>query len=245
VKNQIKRLLASLGYEVRGTRMTPRQLLQPDLQRALEFEDIICRRMYDVGAALTFVQIGAFDGVLHDPLRKYIEKSGWRGVMVEPQVGPAQRLRELYRGNERIAVLQAAVSRQAGARAFYTVDSSDAPAWAGALASFDKDVILKHSQQIPGLAQRIKETAVDCVTFDTILQHLPAGNLDLLQVDTEGADAEILSLFPFERVKPAIVHWEVCHLTLREREECLALLAGHGYRFSPSGDRDMLAVIAV
>lgn len=66
---------------------------------------------------------------------------------------------------------------------------------------------------------------------------MPEGNVDSLQIDTEGADALVVSLFPFERIKPTIVSWEVHHLSLRKREECLALQAGDGYRFAPSGSQ--------
>ena len=88
----------------------------------------------------------------------------------------------------------------------------------------------------------VAEMAVDCITFDSVFEYLPEGGLSLLQIDTEGADGFILSLFPFERIKPAIVHWEVNHLSLREREDSLGLLASHGYRFAASGDRDMMAL---
>jgi hypothetical protein len=55
MKNQLKRLFNALGYDLRGTRMTPRQLLQPHLLRSLEFDDLVCLRMYETGDALTFI----------------------------------------------------------------------------------------------------------------------------------------------------------------------------------------------
>ena len=88
----------------------------------------------------------------------------------------------------------------------------------------------------------IREDIVDCITFDRILGCLPSHQIDLLQIDTEGADGYILSEFPFDRVQPAIVHWEVKHLTKSEREGCLERLAGFGYHFAQSGDEDMMAV---
>ena len=53
----------------------------------------------------------------------------------------------------------------------------------------------------------------------------------------------MISLFPFERVRPAIVHWEVKHLSIAEREQCFERLANFGYHFAPSGEEDMLAVL--
>lgn len=242
MKQQLKSALARLGYQVQGTRYVPRQLLEQDHLRALEFDDVVCRRMFECGPELTFIQVGAFDGVVQDPLRKYITKCNWRGVLIEPQARAAGRLRELYQGSDRILVLQAALDGEAGKRVLFTVDSDAAPSWVGALATFQRDILLKHSDLIPGLEGMITEETVDCVLFDHVLERLPAERFDLLQIDTEGADAYILSLFPFDQVRPAIVHWEVRHLSKKQREDCLGRLARFGYRFAASGDQDMLAV---
>lgn len=243
MKLLLKSLLAKLGYRVQGTRRYPRQLLEPAMLRNIEFDDVVCRRMFEVGSELTFVQVGAFDGVTKDPLCKYITSCGWRGVVVEPQSAAARQLRELYRDSDRIVILQAALDDKIGRRTLFTVSSSTAPAWAAGLASFQRDTIIKHCDLVPELEEMIVEDAVDCITFDQVLEALQRDQIDLLQIDTEGADCHILSLFPLERVRPAIVHWEVKHLSTVEREQCLERLAGFGYRFAPSGDEDMLAVL--
>jgi FkbM family methyltransferase len=239
----LKSLLAKLGYRVQGTRRYPRQLLEPKNLRTVEFDDVVCRRMFEFGSELTFIQVGAFDGITKDPLRKYISRCGWNGVVVEPQSGATNKLRDLYRGNDRIVILQAALDDKIGRRTLFTVSSSTAPDWAGGLASFRRDTIVKHCDLVPDLEAMIVEDAVDCITFDEVLEALQPKQIDLLQIDTEGADGHILSLFPLGRVRPAIIHWEVKHLSTAEREECLERLAGFGYRFAPSGDEDMLAVL--
>lgn len=243
MKHLLKTALARLGYRVQGVRYCPRQLLETTSLRVIEFDDVVCRRMFECGPELTFIQVGAFDGITWDPLRKYINKCGWRGVLVEPQARAASQLRELYRGNDRIVILQAALDRESGKRTLFTVDSQTAPFWAGGLASFQRETIIKHSDLIPGLETMIREDSVNCVTFDKILGCLPGAPIDLLQIDTEGADGYILSLFPLPRVQPSIIHWEVKHLSTLQREECLDRLAGFGYRFAPSRDEDMMAVL--
>jgi FkbM family methyltransferase len=161
---------------------------------------------------------------------------------VEPQARAASNLRELYRNNKRIVVLQAALDGKPGSRSLFTVESEAAPGWAGALASFQPEIIFKHSDLIPGLQEMIKKETVTCITFEDVLKRLPSTRLDLLQIDTEGADGYILSLFPFDRVRPSIVHWEVRHLNKKQREECLGRLTGFGYRIASSGTQDMMAV---
>jgi FkbM family methyltransferase len=244
MKSLLKNMLRGLGYHIQGTRFTPRHLLDPAHLRPLEFDDIICRRMFEVGQALNFIQVGVFDGVQNDPLRKYIDRCGWRGVMVEPQSRACAKLRALYAGNHKIAVMNAALDREPATRTLYTIaETSAAPSWVGGLASFDRAVIEKHGYLIPGLADMIQEEPVQCVPFQSVLDTLAVDRLDLLQIDTEGADAFVLSLFPFDRIKPAIVHWEVKHLTMQQREAAFDHLAAQGYRFAPSGSEDMLAVL--
>ncbi len=242
MKQAVQRLLNRLGYRVEGIRYTPRQLLQPDRVRALEFDDVISRHMFEQGQDCVFIQVGAYDGVSTDPLRKYIERCGWRGVMLEPQPRPAAALRRLYEGNPGIVILEAALDRERRTRALFTVESDDLPKWAGGMASFDRDHILKHDYLIPGIGTLVRELEVDCIPFADVLAKLPGRRLDLLQIDAEGADGYILSLFPFDLIQPAVIHWEVKNMTRGQQEQALELLAGHGYLIARSGREDMLAV---
>ena len=243
MKHWINASLAALGYRVQGIRYCPRQLLEPACCRTIEFDDLVCRRMFECGPELTFIQVGAFDGITRDPLRKYIDKCGWRGVLVEPQARSADQLRKLYRRNDHVVILQAALDREFGTHTLFTVDSETAPAWAGGLASFKRETIVKHSDLIPGLRGMIREETINCITFDEVLGRLPSDRIDLLQIDTEGSDAHILSLFPFDRVIPAIIHWEVKHLSKFQQEQTLEMLRRRGYRLARSGAEDMLAVL--
>lgn len=161
---------------------------------------------------------------------------------MEPQPRAVAQLYDLYGGNDRLIILQAALDDKPGTRTLFTVESDAVPAWARGMASFQRDSIVKHSFLISGLEAMIKEITVNCITFDEVMQELPSGRLDLLQIDAEGADGYILSLFPFDRIKPAIIHWESKNLTKLQQEEALDLLRWQGYRFARSGEEDMLAV---
>lgn len=244
MKQLVRSVLGRLGYRIQGTRYIPKQLLEPSCLRVLDLADIISRRMVDRGQALTFIQIGAFDGITADPLHRYIGRYGWRGIMVEPQPRAVRELRELYRDNQHVVIMEGAVDRHRGKRILFTVDSVTAPTWAAGMASFERGHVEKHEYLIPGLSQMIQEIIVDCILFEDVLEQLNNEDIDVLQIDAEGADAYLLCLFPFERVKPAIIHWEIKNLSVAEREECLDRLFGLGYRFAASGGEDMIAVLA-
>src|SRR5258707_15161369 len=78
MKHLIRAMLALVGYRIEGIRYTPRQFYDAKVIRALTFDDVVCRHMFEVGPELIFIQIGAYDGVSADPLRKYIDRCGWR-----------------------------------------------------------------------------------------------------------------------------------------------------------------------
>lgn len=243
MKKTIKSLLRRAGYYVEDTRYTPRHLYQPECVRALQFDDVVCRYMFDHGQNCNFIQIGAFDGLAADPLRRYVERCGWRGVMLEPQPGPATELRRLYSGNTGIIIIEAAVADERTTRTLYVVESETLPKWARGMASFDRAHILKHDYLLPGIEKFVHERFVNCVTFDDILESQHGGaKLDLLQIDAEGSDGHVLSLFPFHRLKPPIVHWEIKNMMTADQEAALDLLCSHGYKVARSGGEDMLAV---
>jgi FkbM family methyltransferase len=200
--------------------------------------------MFEHGEACNFIQVGAFDGLTADPLYRYIDRCRWRGVMLEPQPALAAKLRQLYKDNSNIVILEAAVDSEHTTRTLYTVDSDTFPNWAAGLASFNRDHILRHDWVLPGIEKSIREIRVSCIPFSEIIESRPGGDgLDVLQIDAEGADGRILSLFPFDRLRPAIVHWEIKNMTKPEQESALDLLCANGYLISRSGDEDMLAVL--
>jgi FkbM family methyltransferase len=243
VKQSIKRLLGHFGYRVEGTRYTPRHLYRPECLRAIQFDDVICRYMFEHGEVCNFIQVGAYDGVSTDPLHRYIGPCGWRGIMLEPQPGPAAQLRQLYKDNADIVVLEAAVDSERITRTLYTLECENLPKWAGGMASFERRQILQQDYLIPGIERLIRELRVDCIPFSEIIEvHPGAKELDLLQIDAEGADGYILSLFPFDQLKPAIVHWKIKNMTKLEQEAVLDLLCEQGYLISRSGGENMLAV---
>lgn len=243
MKQVLKKMIGRLGYRIEGTRYTPRQLYRPECLRTLQFHDVICRHMFECGQDCNFIQVGAYDGVSTDPLRRYIERCGWRGVMVEPQPGPAAQLRRLYKNNANVVIIEAAVDSERTKRTLYTVECDTVPKWVGGMASSDRGLILRQNYLIPGIEKLIGELQVECIPFTDVIRSLPdASRLDLLQIDAEGADGRILSVFPFDRLKPAIVHWEIKNMTRLQQEAALDLLCSHGYLISRSGGEDMLAV---
>lgn len=145
-----------------------------------------------------------------------------------------------------VTIFNAAVDETVGTRDLYFIPAGipSLPKWTEQLASFDKSHLLKHEGEAPGLAVYIEVLNVQTVTFDELLQKSGLHKLDLLQIDAEGMDALMLAWFPFHRIKPGLLHYEVEHMSSIERQTVRSQLHDLGYRIFP-GDSptDEMAVL--
>ncbi len=244
VRQFIRESLLRSGYRIDCVRSIPPSLRDPARLRLLEFEDVVCRRMVECGRPLTFIQVGAFDGVTKDPLYPFITRHGWSGILIEPQASACETLHRLHGDRPEIRIFRAAIAERDGEAILYRVSpEADLPEWCGGLASFCRDSIEKHEKFAPGITRAIVEETVPTRTFSSLFEEASIETSpDLLQMDTEGFDTQLLEWFPFETWRPPIVHFEIKHFGKAELEPCLERLAEFGYRFAPSGGEDLLAV---
>jgi len=183
-----------------------------------------------------FLQVGAFDGMTNDPLRQLVLDHGWHGIVAEPQREAFRQLEKNYRDKPGLTLLNVAVADTSGPRTLYKVRTGDAlPSWTRQLASFRREVILKHRDVIPDIAGRIETETVDCLTFADLLARVSPRRIDLLQVDVEGYDFEILKLFHGAGLRAEIIGFEHTHLSRPERNACVEHLISLGYRVALDG----------
>jgi FkbM family methyltransferase len=168
------------------------------------------------------VQIGACDGLMADPIRAWIQKDRWRGILVEPQKLEFERLKNNYRNElDRVALENVAIADSEGTRTLYRVKDSELTSdWQRGTAS------LLHRPD----SERFTAEVVPCITMDTLLSRHHVARIDLLQVDVEGYDFEIIKLIDFGKIRPRLIRYEHRHLRPADKHACKALLARHGYR---------------
>ena len=183
-----------------------------------------------------FVQVGAYDGEDNDFLARYIPHHDLRGVLAEPQPTPFERLRRRYEAHPHLTLRNVAVSTVAGRRTLYTVEPMpDLPDWVGQIASFDRDIVVKHEAWAPGLTRHVRATEVACVPLDDLIEGARLERIDLVQIDTEGFDFEVVKMIDVERWRPKVIHYEHAHLSKQDTQDCLAYLLDHGYCLAVEG----------
>jgi len=207
---------------------------------ALTISDVLLRIVLSDGrhSDFTFVQIGANDGIMDDPIRKFVLKYGLRGVFVEPQPDVFARLQRNYAGVPNLAFENAAIAAQDGQREMYRFrKTSDLPFWADGLASFSKETLIRNFQNVEGEVETIH---VPTLSFRSLLGKHGLEHLDLLQIDTEGFDYEIIKMIDFSATKPTIIHFEHGFLSGPQQYECFRYLNNQGYRVT-NNDENMVA----
>ena len=199
--------------------------------------DVARRRGRDV----FFLQIGANDGLMDDPLHFLIRTYGWRGNLMEPDPQLFERLRENYRGVEGLILVNAALSPTDGLATFYRIRiDDDLPAWCMGLGSFRRDVILSHG--VPDMESRIIEDKVQSISFRSLMGRYKPPRLDLVLIDTEGYDLEILRQIELVCFTPELIVYEHKHLSERDRGHAADLLSVNGYRVQPTAGPNAVAI---
>jgi FkbM family methyltransferase len=188
-----------------------------------------------------FVQIGACDGRMDDPIYGWVRAFHWRGVLVEPQGRYFTELVENYAGEGGLEFRQVAIDSVRRTRTLWTVaDLPEAPYWAGLLASFQREVILSHREFLPGIEELLRGEEVQCLPLNDLLEEAETEHIDLLQIDVEGFDHELIMALDFDHFRPSIIRFEHVHLSDDQHAACVERLLANDYLVALE-ERDTLA----
>ena len=182
-----------------------------------------------------FLQVGANDGVSNDPLNEFISSFNWGGICVEPLPENFKKLRETYDGKSEVILVNAAVGNGDDQKIYFVNPQKakalniEIPDWFNQLASFDKKLVvsdLKGDRK----DEIVDELDIKSISFATLIKEYNVTKVDLLHIDTEGADWMILSSFPFELFLPDVIIFEHNHLEESDYKTANDLLRKKGYR---------------
>jgi FkbM family methyltransferase len=232
VKTLINRILRPLDVEIRR-----RSVERNDLSVL----DLAVRALIASHNDVFFVQVGANDGLMSDPVREFVDRYRWRGILIEPIPWLFDKLRENYRDHPQVIFENMAISDSREFLTLYTLEQDpDLPNWAHGLTSFSRDILMIHRRCHPRFDRLIKEVRVPSVSLTGMLESHTVQKLDFLSIDTEGYDFEVLKTLDFERFRPMVIQFEHAHLRgekgrRSEIETCFQWISKFGYRLHTSG----------
>jgi len=178
---------------------------------------------------IKFLQIGANDGISFDCLYDYATQYQWQGVVVEPLGDFYKLLCNNYKNYPNIIPVKYAINdNQEEINLFklnpdYYIYYLD---WAKGIASFSQDHLVKHNID----KKHILIEKVNCISLMKLIEKFKLEDIDYLQIDTEGFDAEVIKMIDFNVVNPKIIKYEIKHLNHKQRGEVEHILVNNNYK---------------
>jgi len=227
IKKMLRYLLRRSGWKI--SRIGPYLIF--------DFESFLYRYLL-VHKKMLFVQIGANDGIMNDPIYQFniANKDVVSGFVLEPLPDIFEKLVKNYKSCQNIKPINLAIHSTQSEAILHRIKperAAELPTFAHGIASFSGDH-WKKTTIVPN-PDFMEQVKVKCISFSEFAKvNGIKKNLDLLIVDTEGYDYEILLSIDFSIIKPRIIHFEHgVRNALMSSEQFMSIsdhLNAHGYQ---------------
>jgi FkbM family methyltransferase len=205
---------------------------------------LITEALIRQGRQIKFVQIGANDGIQFDDLYITVTSQRWKGLVVEPLKDLHERLALNYQDYPQVIPVNVAIHPTIDRAAVYRVNRQALqkyPAWAAGIASMHKSHLLRNKI----LDDDIVAEYVKCQPLMPLLHQFHCLDADVLQIDTEGFDAEIIKMIDFSEFRPLVIKFEWINLAIADKESVVGLLTNAEYRCEVErGESDCVAWVS-
>ena len=150
----------------------------------------------------------------------------WKGLFIEPVPYLFERLQSNYSFRSGFYFENSAVN-DGSRQVFYWVDPSvkeeypDLPSWFDQVNSFKETHIYGVPEVREILLKYRRQTKIEGITFEKVLEKYGIANFDLLHIDVEGYDWNVLSQVNLSKYKPKVILFE--HKCLSEEQKSSAI----------------------
>lgn len=223
-----------------------RNLLPKQTSELHQFFEEYSRRKRD---KVSFLQLGANDGLSNDPIRYFVVWRGWTGVLVEPILEAFELLQANYRlQKKRLRFTRAAVTVEANDFVdLYRIDASKLSQLSRKRSlrllrktSFSKQHVEKFllpSEREFIIRERVSAAKINELWSDFGSNPVP----DVMLLDLEGYERILLLEHNFRSWSPEVIVFEAAHIPAPEKALIVDRLQQAGYRCRDAGV-DMIAL---
>ena len=185
-----------------------------------------------------FIQIGANDGQLNDPIYPYIKQGKFKGILVEPLPPLFEKLKQTYKGISGLVFENVGIADSDGNMGFYFLPPEyNEPDWLQQIGTFDKKAIELNLETLPQLLAKVQSTTIPTISLNTLFRRNDIKEVDLLIIDAEGFEYKILQQLQLVSVKPRFIIFEWGCMEQIEYDLLIKLLNNQGYElFQHDGD---------
>jgi FkbM family methyltransferase len=154
------------------------------------------------GGSAFYVQVGANDGRMADPVFSIAKRNAWRGLLIEPHPTYFETLNTRYKRRNQFTLLQIGISDKAGVLPLYHLDNSlmaEFPRWVHGSASVDKSRVERQVRLACKKSGRtydpamVAQTDVPMRRLDEVLAEQAITVVDLIVIDVEGHELAVMA----------------------------------------------------
>lgn len=177
------------------------------------------------------IVIGANDGVSFDNLFQKLNPDKTIGLVIEPSPYYFELLKKNLDAFKKLTFLNYALFKESKMVSLYQLNKKGLvklPDWGRGIGSFAKEHLMKF-----GIEENdLEELNVIGKSFTEIINDFPEFmNIDYLQIDTEGYDAEIIKMIDFHKFQTKLIKFESINLKNDELTELKLIFKNAGYQF--------------
>jgi len=206
----------------------------------------------NLGRPASFIQIGANDSMRNDPIRRFIIRDGWEGILVEPVTPIFNLLKKNYAflKERKLIFVNAAVSDRAGenitfwayTQGFLETLSDKERIQSMERSSLDRQHLLNYLTDYTETDDKVEGFPVPVFTVDGLVGKYWNGVMpDVVAIDAEGHDDSVIMGIDLRKHRPRLILYEWHHLG--DKDNSLRRhLEEHGYEVSKI-EGDAVAVL--
>jgi len=193
---------------------------------------------------IDFIQVGASDGLRWDPLRRFIIRDNWNGVLIEP-LKPVYNMlvsNYAYIKKSNLKFENCAISEKEGSIEFWSFTDE----FLSSLSIEDRLFYLRKSSVEKSQVERAlldTKNSLDHISSykspskplsRVISSHFPNNKIDLVFIDAEGFDDHVIRTIKFEECMPTAIIYE--NHNLKDRNNAIEeYLSQKGYVIKKMG----------
>lgn len=164
------------------------------------------------------VQVGAFDGLTSSPISKLLSHSHSRAFLIEPQPAACSLLRERFKHNPRITIIEAAIAPMSGSALLYMP-----------IGESHSQLSSLSPSHLPLRSLAANAIKVNALNAEDLVRQNGINCIDLLQIDAEGSDWSVLQQFLSLGFQPKVINLETFHLSKPDRLQLTEKLQAMAY----------------
>lgn len=161
------------------------------------------------------VQIGAFNGndKVHNILEKEITANA---ILIEPVPWIFEELKNNYKkitNPDRILFDNSVINIYNGKCEFYAINNKQySESWVTQLSSLKLTLIKEHEQFLNKDELQYQKLILPCINSLQLIKKYNITDIEFLKIDVEGSDYDIIKDWPYNKIKPKYIQFEVAHL---------------------------------